>query len=337
MKTAGVKGWYSMAVDIAIDLGTSRTRIFLPRRGITADVPSVVAVGEEHEELLHFGEAAYRMIGRTPPPIRTICPLGNGVIAHFDWAAAMLAALLKETVSAKIRMPRVAVCVPVGLTDVEKRAVIDAVSRSGVRQVCLVEAPVAAALGTGIDIHTPHGTLVVDIGGGTTDMAVISLCDAAVSRSVRQAGQVMDEAIIQYIREQHHLLIGQRTAESVKQQIGCIVPDIRSGECCVKGKNLLTGMPGQVTVAAEEITAPLQTTAQAITGCIRELLEATPPELMADIEAEGIVLTGGSAQLPGFDRLIQQATGLSVRIAEQPDLCVINGCGRYLRFLRKAA
>lgn len=314
--------------DIAMDLGTSRTRILLPHKGIVADEPSVIAVHTQKDSILAVGEAAYGMVGRTPPCIEAVYPLSGGVIAHFELAEAMIRMMLERVVSSRIKMPRVAVSVPSSMTAVEQRAVIQAVSGTGVRQVRLIEAPLAAAKGDGVDISGPHGVLVVDVGGGTTDMAVISLNGTAVSRSIKQAGNSMDESIIQYVRQRHHLLIGKRTAEEVKHRIGCVLSGVREGRCRIKGKSLLTGLPAQVVLEADEMPEPLQETARAIVRCLRDLLEITPPELMGDIDTDGILLTGGAARTCGLDRFLQQSTGLSVRISDTPSEVAVLGLDR---------
>lgn len=317
-----------MAIDVAIDLGTSRTRILLPQKGIVTDEPSVITVHKRSETVVAVGQEAYRMLGRTPPSLEAVYPLQGGVIAHFDLTEAMLDTMLKKVVSSRIRMPRIAVCVPSRMTDVEKRAVVQVVSGMGVRQVQTVEAPLAAAKGDGVNISRSHGVLVVDVGGGTTDMAVISLNGTAVSRSTKYAGRTMDDAILQYIRQQHHLLIGQRTAESLKHRIGCVQAGVCDESCTVRGKSLLTGLPSEVVVRSDELVEPLQSTAAAILKCLRDLLEATPPELMADIHTDGLLLTGGAARIGGLAALLRQSTGLSVRLSDEPELCTIWGLKR---------
>lgn len=324
-----------MAVDIAIDTGTSLTRIFLPHKGVVLCEPSVIAVRSEDNRMVAVGAEAYEMLGRTPPTIRAVYPLKGGVISDCDLAETMLSAMLGKVVSPKIRMPRAAVCVPTAITDVEKRAVVSAVIHAGMRQVCLIESPVAAAMGAGLDIRESHGSLVVDIGGGTTDMAVISLNGIAVSRSLQQAGDAMDEAIIKYVRRKHDLLIGRRTAENAKKQIGCVTEGVRSGTFCVKGSSLSTGLPDSVVLKAEEMPEPLAETALTIVSGICELLEETPPELIGDIYTDGIMLTGGGALVAGLDKLISDATDLRVHIAESPSACAVCGCGQSLSYLNR--
>ena len=298
-----------MAVDIAIDMGTSRTRIFLPQKGIVTDEPSAVAIRAGRETVMAVGNNAYRMMGRTANHIKVIFPLNGGVITHYTLASAMLSERLQRIYAALIRMPKIAVQVPVGITDVERRAMIQAVSRMGVRQLQVVESPIAAALRLGLDISRPHGILLVDIGGGITDMAVITLGGTAVSRSVRQGGNAMDDAIMDYVREQHRLLIGRRTAEEAKRHIGCVVSGTRTGTYIVKGKNVLTGQPDKAVLRAEEMPAVLRATAQTIADSIKSLLTEVPPELSADIAQDGIILTGGGALLAGMDRFISQTVG----------------------------
>ena len=322
-----------MAVDVAIDLGTSRTRIFLPNKGIVVDEPSVITIDLENEGIMAVGQEAYRMIGRTSTRMDAVYPLSGGVISDFGLVEAMISTMLRGVVSARIGMPRAVACVPSDITEVEKRAVVNAISGAGIRRVCLIEEPVAAAMGADIDISSPHGSFVVDIGGGTTDMAVISLSGIAVSRSIKQAGNSMDEEIIKYVKRRYSLLIGKRTAEEAKMAIGCVLPGVINGRFRVKGRNLITGMPSFVDLNAAEMAEPLHETAAAIVAQIQDILEETPPELIGDIYTDGIVLTGGGAQLAGIDRIISQATDLKVRVAPDPSSCVVLGCGKAIKYI----
>ncbi len=322
-----------MAVDVAIDLGTSRTRIFLPNKGIVVDEPSVITIDLENEGIMAVGQEAYRMIGRTSTRMDAVYPLSGGVISDFGLVEAMISTMLRGVVSARIGMPRAVACVPSDITEVEKRAVVNAISGAGIRRVCLIEEPVAAAMGADIDISSPHGSFVVDIGGGTTDMAVISLSGIAVSRSIKQAGNSMDEEIIKYVKRRYSLLIGKRTAEEAKMAIGCVLPGVINGRFRVKGRNLITGMPSFVDLNAAEMAEPLHETAAAIVAQIQDILEETPPELIGDIYTDGIVLTGGGAQLAGIDRIISQTTDLKVRVAPDPSSCVVLGCGKAIKYI----
>ncbi len=322
-----------MGLDVAIDLGTSRTRIFLPNKGIVIDEPSVITVNLENNNIMAVGKEAYMMLGRTSSRMDAVFPLNGGVISDFGLVEAMISTMMKRVVSSKIGMPRAVACVPSDITEVEKRAVVNAISGAGIRKVCLIEEPVAAAMGAGIDISSPHGSFVADIGGGTTDMAVISLSGIAVSRSIKQAGNVMDEEIIKYVKRQYNMLIGKRTAEEAKMKIGCVVPGIITGRHRIKGRNLITGMPMWVDLDASEMVEPLRETAETIVSNIQDILEETPPELIGDIYTDGIVLTGGGSQVAGIDTLIRIATELKVTIAENPSDCVVLGCGQAIKYI----
>lgn len=324
-----------MSLDVAIDLGTSRTRIFLQNKGKVVDEPSVITVDLENDSILAVGEEAYQMLGRTSSRFNAIYPLSGGVISDLGLVEAMISAFLKRVVSSKIGMPRAVACVPGEITDVEKRAVVNAISCAGIRRVCLIEEPVAAALGAGLDINSPHGSFVVDVGGGTTDMAVISINGIAVSRSIKQAGNVMDEEIIKYVKRKYNMLIGKRTAEEAKINIGCVIPGVNSGKHRIKGRNMITGMPMFIYLDAEEMAEPLKDTAVTIVRQIQDVLEETPPELIGDIHSDGIVLTGGACRIAGLDTMIRIATDLQVRIADDPADCVVNGCGQSLKYIDK--
>ena len=322
-----------MALDVAIDLGTSRTRIFLPNKGIVVDEPSVITIDLDNDGILAVGQEAYMMLGRTSSKMDAVFPLNGGVISDFGLVEAMISTMLKGVVSSKIGMPRAVACVPSEITEVEKRAVVNAIGGAGIRKVCLIEEPVAAAMGAGLDISSPHGSFVVDIGGGTTDMAVISLSGIAVSRSIKQAGNIMDEEIIKYVKRKYNMLIGKRTAEEAKMKIGCVVPGLVSGTFRIKGRNLITGMPAWVDLKANEMVEPLRETANIIVSQIQDILEETPPELIGDIYTDGIVLTGGGSQIAGIDTLIRIATELKVTVAEKPADCVVLGCGQAIKFI----
>ncbi len=318
---------------MAIDLGTSMTKVYLDGKGIVLNEPSVVAVNVETEEVVATGSEAYSMIGRTSDKIKVCLPLEGGVISDFDLAQYMIGAYLKKVSQNHVVMPRVVVSVPCKITEVEKRAVVDAVSASGVRKICLIEEPVAAALGAGVDISQPHGTLVVDIGGGTTDMAVLSLSGIAISRSIKIAGNAFDEAIIKYIKKKYNLLIGRRMAENAKLAIGCVYPQKDVSTFRVKGRNAMTGLPQWADITSDEILEALIDHVMQIILVIQEMLEKTPPELMGDVYSDGMILTGGSAQLFGFDSLISKKAKMPVHIAEEPQKCVAAGAGKATRFI----
>ena len=322
-----------MGADIAIDLGTSRTRIYLENKGIMVDEPSVITVNHENDSIVAVGEEAYRMLGRTSERFSAIYPLSGGVISDLGLVEAMISTFLTRVTSARIGMPRAVACVPGEITEVEKRAVVNAISCCGIRRVCLIEEPVAAAIGAGIDISSPHGAFVADIGGGTTDMAVISLSGIAVSRSVKHAGNIMDDEINKYVKRRYNMLIGKRMAEDAKKAIGCVVKGAAIGKYRIKGKSIVTGMPAWADMDAEEMIEPLRETADIIVGHIQDVLEETPPELIGDIHSDGITLTGGASQIAGLDKLISAATDLKVRIAENPADCVVNGCGDSLKYI----
>lgn len=322
-----------LGTDIAIDLGTSTTKIYLDGKGIILKEPSAVAFNVETEEVVAIGKEAYAMVGRTSDRIDVVQPLCNGVISNFDMAQYLIGHYIKKISGSKVFMPRVVVSVPSLITEVEKRAVVDAISAAGVRKICLIEEPVAAAMGAGVDISTPHGTLIVDIGGGTTDMAVLSLSGIAISRSIKTAGNTFDEAIIKYIRRKYNLIIGKRMAEEVKIAIGCVYPRKEMIKHRVKGRNAMTGLPQWADISCDEMLEALIEPAMAIIRTVQEMLEKTPPELMGDVYTDGIILSGGSSQLYGFDRLISKKAKMPVHIAEEPDICVALGAGKAIPYI----
>jgi rod shape-determining protein MreB and related proteins len=322
-----------LGTDLAIDLGTSMTKIYLDGKDIVLKEPSVVAVNTETEEVVATGEEAYTMIGRTSDKIHVCLPLEGGVISNFDLAHILIETYLKKVCQSRVVMPRVVVSVPCKITEVEKRAVVDAISSAGVRKICLIEEPVAAALGAGVDISRPHGTLVVDIGGGTTDMAVLSLSGIAISRSIKIAGNSFNEAIIKYIRRKYNLIIGRRMAENAKLAIGCVYPRTDATTFRVKGRNAMTGLPQWADITSDEILEALIDSVMQIIRVIQEMLEKTPPELIGDVYTDGMILTGGSSQLYGFDKLISKKAKIPVCIAENPQNCVAVGAGKAIRFI----
>lgn len=316
--------------DIGIDLGTANTLVFVKGKGIIIREPSVVAVDQRYNpvRVVAVGSQAKEMIGRTPGSIGAVRPLRNGVIADFDATAEMLRKFIRKAVTASpFSKTRVMICVPSGVTEVERRAVNDAAKSAGARYVSLIEQPMAAALGAGLPVDAPRGSMIVDIGGGTAEVAVVALGDIVTSRSVKVAGDSYDEAIINYIRKKHSLLIGERTAEDIKIQIGSAFPYEGEGAMSVKGRNLVDGLPKDVEVSAEEIRNALKGSLNHLLDAIRTTLENTPPELSADIIDGGITLTGGGAMLRGLDKLIEKEMKIPVTISDNPLDCVVEGTG----------
>lgn len=322
-----------MGVDIAIDLGTSRTRIFLQNKGIVLDEPSVITVNLVTDDIMAVGEEAYKMLGRTSERIMAMYPLSGGVISDFSLVENMIRIMLKSVTSTKIGMPRVVACVPGEITEVEKRAVVNAISSVGIRRVCLIEETIAAAMGAGIDISSPHGSLVVNVGGGTTDMSVISLGGIAVSRSIKTAGNSMDEEIIKYVKKKYNMLIGKVTAEKAKMAVGCVGNVGENRLFRIKGRNSITGMPMQADISSYEISEALEDILFEIITQVQDTLEHTPPELIGDIYSDGITLTGGGSQICGLAEMIQRATNIAVNCSDEPSYCVVKGCGEALRYI----
>ena len=317
--------------DIGIDLGTANTLVYIQGKGVVLREPSVVAVDVKKSEVVAVGQEAKNMIGRTPGSISAVRPLKDGVIADFEVTAEMLRYFIKSALrSTFFKRPRLVVCIPSGVTEVERRAVEDAARQAGAKEVDLIDEPMAAAIGAGLRVNEAAGCMVVDIGGGTAEVAVISLGDIVASCSVRTAGDDFDEAIISYIKKKYNLLIGERTAENVKITIGSAFPYDGEGTMEIKGRNLLDGLPKNITVTAEEVREALTEPVSAIVDAIRSTLETTPPELSADIIDNGIMLTGGGALLRGLDTLISRETGMPVHVAENPLDCVVNGTGARL-------
>jgi rod shape-determining protein MreB len=331
--------WSTFSSDLAIDLGTANTLIFAQGKGIVVDEPSVVAVNKETSEVEAVGRQAKEMLGRTPGNIVAIRPMKDGVIADFKVTEKMLNYFIKKAHKRKLLVhPRVVIGVPSEITQVEKRAVMDSAYRANASEVHLVEQAMVAAIGAGLPVTEPTGNLVVDIGGGTTDVAVISLGGIVYSRSVRMAGNQMDEAIMNYLKRKHNLLVGDRTAESIKLQIGSAYALEKPLTLDVKGRNLIEGVPKTVTVDDGEIREALSECVAVIVNAVRVALERTPPELSADISDHGVVLTGGGALLRNLDKRISQETGLPVSIADDPLSSVVLGTGKMLgdfRLLRK--
>ena len=319
--------------DIGIDLGTANTLVYMKGRGIIMREPSVVAVDPRSDELRvrSVGHEAKAVIGRAPGSIVAVRPLKDGVIADFDVTAAMLQSFIRQACGNSIlARPRVVICVPSGVTEVERRAVREATLKAGARQVSVIEEPMAAAIGAGLPISEPTGSMIVDIGGGTAEIAVISLGGIVASRSVRMAGDMFDQAIIAFIKRKYNLLIGERTAEQIKIEIGSAYPMDPEMTLEIKGRNLVDGLPKNVVVHSEDVREALLECLVKITSAIKETLERTPPELSADIIDHGITLTGGGALLRGLDKLIESETGIDVHVAEDPLDCVAKGAGAVL-------
>ena len=320
--------------DIGIDLGTANVLVYVNGKGIVLEEPSVVAIEKRSNTVLAVGEEARRMIGRTPGNIVAIRPLRDGVISDYDITEKMLTHYMNKVVDkkgiARFFMPRIMVCVPTGVTEVEKRAVEEATRQAGAREVYIIEEPIAAAIGAGIDISKPDGNMVIDIGGGTADIAVISLGGAVVSESIKVGGDKFDEAIVKYMKKQYNLLIGERTAEQIKINIG--TAHTREDELTmdVRGRNLVTGLPENITINSGEMLEALKECVDQIVSLAHVVLEKTPPELAADISDSGIIMTGGGSLLYGLDKRIEERTGISVRIAEDPLSCVAKGTGESL-------
>ena len=316
--------------DIGIDLGTANTLVFVKGKGIVIREPSVVAVDQRSNppKVVAVGAEAKEMIGRTPGSITAVRPLKDGVIADFEITAEMLKAFIHRAVSSSpFSRARVMICIPSGVTEVERRAVYDAAKSAGAKFVSLIEEPMAAAIGAGLPVGEASGSMVVDIGGGTAEVAVISLGDIVTSRSARVAGNSFDEAIVSYIKKKYNLLIGERTAEEIKIKIGSAAPYDGEGAMHVKGRNLMDGLPKHVEITSEEVREALADSVNTILEAVKMTLEKTPPELASDIIDHGIMLTGGGAMLRGLDRLIAEETHIPVVVAEKPLDCVVDGTG----------
>lgn len=319
--------------DLGVDLGTTNVLVYADGKGIVLREPSVVAVDKNTGKILQVGAAARNMLGRTPGNVAAMRPLQNGVISDYEMTERMLAQFFKKAIRHAFLKPRVIVSVPSSITEVEERAVINAAMEAGARRVYLMEEPLAAALGANLDIDGPNGHMVVDIGGGTTDVAVLTMNAVAVSSSTKAAGDAFDEAIIRYARRKHGVVLGLNTAEEVKISIGCVYPRPENTSMLVKGRDLRTGLPKEVTLQAEEMLEALKRPARQITDEIFAVLEQTSPELVADLAKNGIVLTGGGSLLWGMDLLIQERTELPCIVADDADSCVAYGCGKSLAWM----
>lgn len=323
-----------MSADIGIDLGTASVLVYVNGKGVVLKEPSVVAYDRNTGEIKAIGEEARLMLGRTPGNIIAVRPLRQGVISDYDVTEKMIKYFVQKAMGRRIfKKPRISVCVPGGVTEVEKKAVIEATYAAGAREVHLIEEPVAAAIGAGIDISKACGNMIVDVGGGTSDIAVISLGDSVVSTSLKIAGDDFDEAIVRYMRKKHNLLIGERTAEEIKIKIGTTYSGDEEEQMEVKGRNLLTGLPKTVTISSVEIEEALKDTTNKIIEAVINVLEQTPPELSADILDRGIMLTGGGAMLRGLEALIEERTGIHTMTAEDPMKVVAIGTGQFVEFM----
>lgn len=321
---------FSWGQDIGIDLGTATVIAYVKGKGIVLREPSVVAVDNNTGEVLAVGKEARRMLGRTPGNIVATRPLREGVISNYTVTEKMLKYFINRVCGKFVFSPRIMICIPSQVTEVEKKAVIDAASQAGARKVYLIEEPIAAAIGAGIDISKPCGNMVVDIGGGTTDIAVISLGGSVVSESLKVAGDKFDEAIVKYIKRKHNVMIGERTAEDLKINIGCVYPKIQDMEMDIRGRDLITGLPKTITIHSSEMLEALIEPAMMIVDSVHSVLEKTPPELAADISDRGIYMTGGGCLVDGLDKLLQAKTGIHVMIAEDAVSCVALGTGKAL-------
>ena len=321
--------------DIGIDLGTASVLVYVKGKGVVLKEPSVVAFDRNTNKIKAIGEEARLMLGRTPGNIVAVRPLRQGVISDYTVTEKMLSYFISRTVGKSLfgRKPRISVCVPSGATEVEKKAVEDATYQAGAREVSIIEEPVAAAIGAGIDIAKPCGNMIVDIGGGTADIAVISLGGVVVSNSIKVAGDDFDEAIVRFMRKKHNLLIGERTAEEIKINVGTVYKRPENLTMDVRGRNLVTGLPKTVTVTSEETEEALREPAYQIVDAVHNVLERTPPELAADISDRGIVLTGGGSLIQGLEELIEEKTGNNTMTAEDPLTAVAIGTGKYIEYL----
>ena len=322
-----------LSTDVAIDLGTANTIIWMKGKGIVLNEPSVVAFDRTNKHILAIGHEAQMMVGKTHRDIRTIRPLKDGVIADFEIAEGMLRAFIRKVSLSWQPARRVVICVPSGITEVEKRAVRDSAEHAGAKEVYLIAEPMAAAIGIGLNVHEPVGNMIVDIGGGTTEIAVIALSGIVSDESIRIAGDEMTNSVVQYFKRHHNILIGERTAEAIKCEVGSAFPMREEVEIEVKGRDLLTGIPQMITVSSADIREALSESVAVIVEAVRNLLERTPPELSADIFDRGIMLTGGGALLKGLDERLQRETSLPVTIAEDPLTAVARGTGKVLENL----
>lgn len=327
--------WAYVTEDLGIDLGTANTLVYAEGRGIVLREPSVVAVDSEKGSVLAVGEDAQRMLGRTPASIMAIRPLRDGVIADYDQTQAMLRYFISKATTKRFAFRRVVVGIPSGVTEVERLAVVEACRKAGAAQAYVIEEPMAAAIGSGLPVAEPTGSMIVDIGGGTTEVAIISLAGIVASKSIRVAGDEFDEAVASYVRRAFNLYIGERSAEKAKIEVGAAYPLEEDLETEVRGRDLLTGLPKSAVVTSEDVRLAIQDQLSAIVEAVKLTLEIAPPELAADIIHRGILLAGGGALLRGLDRLISDETGIPVLVAHDPLSCVVLGAGRVLPAIRE--
>ncbi len=319
--------------DLGIDLGTSNVLIYAAGKGVILREPSVIALDKNTGKVLQVGAAARNMLGRTPGNVVAIHPLQDGVISDYELTAKMLTEMIRSIIKHAVVKPRMIVCVPSGITEVEERAVIQAANEAGARRVYLIEEPLAAALGAQLDISAPEGRMVVDIGGGTTDVGVLTMNGVANSASVKVAGIAFDEAIVKYIRKNYGLLIGNNTAEDIKISIGCVWQRPEALSMAVKGRDIKTGLAREIVIGSDEVMESLRRPARQICDKVLDVLEETTPELVADISKNGIVLTGGGSQIYGMDKLLQERTEIKCMVADDADSCVAYGCGKSLAWM----
>lgn len=316
------------AKDIGIDLGTANVLIYIKGQGIVLNEPSIVAIDSDTKKILAVGKEAREMLGRTPKKVQAIRPMKDGVIADFEITEIMLNSFIRK-INGKsfLSRPRILICCPSNITQVEKNAIKEAAERTGARKVFLEEEPKVAAIGAGLDISKPSGNMVIDVGGGTTDIAILSLGDIVTSESIKLAGNTFDNDIIKYIKDKYKLFVGDRTAEEIKLEVGSVYPDGRNEKMEVKGRDLVTGLPHTITICSEEVEEALRESVYAIIHAAKNVLEQTPPELAADIIDKGIVITGGGSLVDGFDKLLSHELKVPVFVAESPLTCVVEGTG----------
>ena len=316
--------------DIEIDLGTASILVYTKEKGVIINEPSVVAVNSATGKMIAVGQKAQDMLGRNPDEITVIRPMRKGVISDFNSTTTLVKHILSKVCRWSFFKPRVIVCIPSVITEVEQKAVVDAMISGGARSAALIEEPIAAAIGAGIDISKPSGHLIIDVGGGTTDIAVISLGSMVVHSSLKIAGDEFDQEIIKYVRKNHNMIIGERMAEEIKKQIGCVYPQTEQSFMKVKGRSVISGLPMEVTLTSDEMLYALKETADTIGAGVKEILERTPPELIGDISDSGAILTGGGSLINGLDRLVALETGLETRVADDAVSCVVLGAGKAL-------
>lgn len=319
--------------NMGIDLGTSSVLIYIRGKGIVLREPSVVAIDKKTLKIIKIGYEAQEMIGKTPKNIIAIRPLRGGVISDYDCTEKMLRYFIRKANGNSIFQPDAVVCVPSRINEVEERAVRQAAANAGIRNVELIEEPMAAALGTGLDISRPRGIMVIDIGGGTTDIAVVSLNDVVVSESVSCAGDEFDKAIVKFVRKEHSIVIGERTAEDIKIKIGCVSPRPDRLTMTVNGRNMATGLPKEFTISSENVLYALQDNAKIIADAVHDVLSKTPPELISDISSDGIIMTGGGSLIYGFDKMIAAKVGIPVYVADDPITSVVKGTGQAVEYI----